>query len=100
MTNDQMFLSFLVWLLTGYIVGRIHGTDRRNDLRSRLAASARIIARLSGHTDHPSEARFVYMGGPWDGDVRAFGDPPPEVPTHAGVYRCDEVARCYLWQPE
>lgn len=100
MTNDQMFLSFLVWLLTGYIVGRIHGTDRRNDLRSRLAASARIIARLSGQTDSPSEARFVYMGGPWDGCVRAEGDPQPEVRTHGGLYRCEEAARCYLWQPE
>lgn len=100
MTPIATYLSLLVWLLAGYAFGRWHGAMERDDLRSRVAASRRIIARFSGHTDNPSEARFVYVGGPWDGDVRAFGDPPFEVPTHGGLYRCDEVARCYLWQPE
>ena len=96
MTRTQLFISFVLWLLTGYLIGRWRGNDERYRLRTRLIVATRLLSLY-----HPATARYTFVGGPWDGDTQEQTEPPHQELAHpSGHYACDREALCYIWQPE
>ena len=58
------------------------------------------LALVTVGVQHP-RVRETYVGGPWDGDIRAPEVAPPQrvMGITGGVYVRDAQAHAYLWQP-
>lgn len=97
MSSTQLFISFVLWLLTGYLIGRWSGRQRREALEVKLEAAMRALG-FGGYTETEAALPFTYVGGPWDGDAGA-GD-LTAIHAEGGTYSLDREGRAYIWTPE